>query len=644
MRLNNLLTARWKLAKPYRIFWFWGLLTLLFSVSIELVLPVVVAFLVDNVSQQNSVSHFHLVVLLAIGALAVQAFLSAISQYSFDCAGNRISRDIRQTAHEALVKREISFFDGKNVPELSQRLNNDIDLLSATLNVNLARALKATLLTIGCLAMITWLSFQLSLIVAVLVPFSLALRKIVGQHLVSKSHRLQQKVTETSRLAQEDFTKVRLIHAYNQQDKVIENYAKSTQSALLASLTTSRILALFRGGLNFVRYGSLLVVLWIGVSLIQFGELTLGSLTSFILYTTMIASSASTLSQFTQAWKKATNAYKRIVAVLGRDLVEEKTQQTTRQTTKESTLNPRRFRPINAIRKFSLVASKDWQQEMQASNSALYEVGTVCDFSQHKLRGGAAINPQHGTIEFRNVHFAYPSQPSKPALTNFNLRIREGERVALVGATGAGKSTIANLLLGFYAVNKGQICLDGVDVNEMGLQSLREQLAIVEQDPVLHSGTILQNIAFSAEIGDIDEGDVFIAARRANADEFIQKFPDGYDTIVGKRGVTLTAGQKQRIAIARALFKDPRILILDEATSALDSASEFKVQQALDMLMRGRTTIVIANRLSTVVKADRIVVMEQGEILQEGSHAELSEDKQGPYQKLIRKYYRTRVG
>jgi len=640
MRLNNLLKARWKLAKPYRKLWFWGGIALLFSVAIELVLPMVVAFLIDNITQQNKVAHFHLVVLLSIGALAIQAFLSSLSHYSFDSAGNRISRDIRKTAHKALIKRQVGFFDGKNVPELSQRLSNDIELLSTTLNVNLAKALKAALLAIGGLALLTWLSFQLSLIVIVLVPFSLALRKIVGQHLVSKSHRLQQKVNETNRLAQENFTKIRLIHAYNQQNKSIENYGKSANGALRASLIASRILALFQGGLNFVRYGSLLVVLWIGANLIQYGDLSLGNLTSFLLYTAMIAASASTLSSFTHAWKKATNAYKRIVAVLGRDLVEEQSQ----KPSKQMALNRYSFRPVSAIRKFSLSGSQEWKQASQNGTESPFELGTVCDFSKHKLRGGAATNSQHGTVEFRNVNFAYPTQPNKQALTNFNLRIREGERVALVGASGAGKSTIANLLLGFYPVQNGQICLDGIDVNDLGAQCLREHMAIVEQDPVLHSGTILQNIAFSADSSEIDEGEVFIAARRANADEFIQKFPDGYDTVVGKRGVTLTVGQKQRIAIARALFKDPRILILDEATSALDSASEFKVQQALDMLMRGRTTIIIANRLSTVVKADRIVVMEQGEILQEGSHAELSEDKQGAYQKLIRKYYRTRVG
>ena len=640
MRLNNLFTARWKLGKPYRKLWFLGSLALLFAVLSELALPIAIAFLVDNVTQQNQVTYFHLVALLSIGVIAVQAVLSAIGHYSFDTAGNCIYRDVKQTVHKVLVKRQIGFFDGKNIPELSQRLSHDIELLFATLNVNLAKALQATLVTVGSFLLLLWLSFQLSLIVAVLVSFSLALRKIFGQHLVSKHHRMQQKAEDTSRLAQEDLTKVRLIQAYNQQNKVIENYAHFTQETLQASVTTSRILALFQGGFNFVRYGSLLIVFWLGASLIQYGDLTLGNLAGFILYTAMLVTSAATLGEFSHSWKKAGNAYKRIIAVLGKDLVEDK----PKISKGRMALNRDCFRPINAIRKFSFAKTQERKQTSQKGVESIFELGTVCDFSQYKFRSGAGVNPQHGSVEFRNINFAYPTQTGKQALTNFSLRIHEGERVALVGASGAGKSTIANLLLGFYSVRNSQIFLDGVDVNDLGAQCLREHMAIVEQEPILHSGTILENIAFSADNDKIDEGDVFIAARRANADEFIQQFPDGYDTVVGKRGVTLTIGQKQRIAIARALFKDPCILILDEATSALDSTSEFKVQQALDILMRGRTTIIIANRLSTVVKADRIIVMEQGEILQEGSHAELSEDKHGAYQKLLRKYYHNRAG
>ena len=639
MRLNNLFSAQWRLGKSYGLLWFWGSLALLIALLFELFLPITIAFLIDNVTQQNQAVHFHLVVLLSIGALALQAVLSAIGHYSFATAGSCIARDVQQTVHKVLVKRQISFFDRKNIPDLSQRISNDIELLLSTLNVNLAKVLKAALLAIGSFLLLLWLSFQLSSIVMVLVPFSLALRKIIGQYLTSKHHIMQQKVIETSRLAQEDFTKIRLIHAYNQQNKVIDNYANFTQEALLASVTKSRILALFQGSFLFVRYGMLFIVFWLGSNLIQYGDLSLGHLVGFILYTAMLVTSAFTISEFIHAWKKASKAYKRIVAVLGKDLVED----SSKSDDGRPMFNRKRFSPISAILKLSLSKSQKSKPVSETGVESIFEQGTVCDFSQYKFRGGAGVNPQHGSVELRNINFAYPNQIGKQALTNFSLRIREGERVALVGASGAGKSTIANLLLGFYPVHNGQIFLDGVDVNDLGAQCLREHMAIVEQEPTLHSGTILENIAFSADNDKIDEGEVFIAARRANADEFIQQFPNGYDTVVGKRSVTLTIGQKQRIAIARALFKDPSILILDEATSALDSTSEFKVQQALDILMRDRTTIIIANRLSTVVKADRIVVMEQGQILQAGSHAELSEDKHGAYQQVLRKYYRNRA-
>ncbi len=553
---------------------------MLFTVAVELSFPKLVAFMVDGLGSDFHKQWLNWIVLGLVVGYIFHALALMAQQYLFESSGSMIVRDIRQALYASVIKKPITFFDNTSVGELCNRLSSDVEMLQDTLSTSLVMTIRSLLLMVGGIGLLITISPVLSLLIAVIVPVSILLAKIAGQQLNSKSRALHEKLADNTDVAQEHFSNIRLIHGFNQQQTAFKQYQETTNHSLKFALLTARLFAGFHGAISYIRSLSLVAILWVGAGLITDGEMTIGGLTSFVMYTTMVSASATMVSSFWSHWMRAIGATERVFELVDVDML--------RQT----------------------------ENRFQSPDQSSSDID--------------------GTITLSQVDFAYPTRPEQPILSNFNLSIKAGERVAIVGSSGAGKSTITSLLAGFYLANAGEIRIDGQAITPENITLLRDNMAIVEQEPALFSGTIAENIQFSCAHKSITLDEIKAVAVKAFADDFIQQFPDGYDTEVGPRGVQLSGGQKQRIAIARALLKDPAILILDEATSALDAESEHQIQQALTTLMTGRTTIMIAHRLSTVVQADRIVVMDQGKIVQQGSHEALLNDQDGFYRQLIR--------
>jgi ATP-binding cassette, subfamily B, bacterial len=550
-----------------------GLVFMGFAAAIQLAYPKVLSYFIDNIGTLKSGHAYGPLLMIMLVVMFIQAISTTLRYYIFESTGYMVVTKIRRQLYGALINKKIAYYDGHNVGELTNRLSADVEVLHETLTMGLAVALRCFFILIGGIVMLITISPALSLILVFFIPASLLLTRWVGKNISDQANEIQRSQADCGKVAHEHFTNIRLVHAFNQHRTAITKYFRVTENALAISMAGTRLFAVFRGGSSFMVYLALLFTLWFGAGLIEKGELSIGELTSFILYASMVTDSASAVSDFWGEWMRTIGATEKIFEIIG-------------------TL------PVNPL------ASAEKKQ-------------------------------LKGNIDFENVVFSYPERAEKKALNAISFKVPAGEKVALVGASGAGKSTIANLILGFYLPDEGRVVFDHAHSTCVDMVGIRNNIAIVEQEPSLFSGTIFENIAFALSERDAELSEVIEAAKLAYAHDFIQSFPNGYDTIVGDRGVQLSGGQKQRIAIARALLRNPRILILDEATSALDSASELQVQQALDQLMTGRTTIIIAHRYSTIVKADRILVLENGRILQQGSHAELILQQDGLYLHLM---------
>ncbi|UMR28795.1 ATP-binding cassette domain-containing protein [Massilia sp. MB5] len=571
-RKTNPHLERLQLLRPFAGRLALGLFFMVLTVMVQLAYPKAIAYFIDGMSEKKSESWFILLGSLMLGVFILQAIATTLRYYLFESTGYMIVTRIRRQLFGALIGKKISFFDRHNVGELSNRLTADVEVLHETLTMGAAISLRCLCILIGGVTMLLIISPALTLMLAFFIPASLLLSHWAGKRIRKHSRNMQQSQADCGKTAYEHLANIRLVHAFNQSRTAARRYGQSTEDALKVSLSTTRMMAAFRGWSIFLVYMSLLVTLWFGAKLILEDALTIGELTAFILYSTMVTDAASAVTDFWSEWMRTIGATERIFELIGE------------------------------------------QEEVAPTVAAL---------------------ALQGNVAFRDVVFAYPERPDKLALRGISFTIAAGEKIALVGASGAGKSTIASMLLGFYEAQQGSIAFDGTALTPVNASAMRDNIAIVEQEPSLFSGSIYENIAFAVSEREASLAEVMAAARLANAHDFIQAFPQGYETIVGERGVQLSGGQKQRVAIARALLRNPRILILDEATSALDSASEVQVQNALDKLMAGRTTIIIAHRYSTIVKADRILVLEQGRIAQQGSHRELMQDAAGLYHYLM---------
>ncbi|WP_341503678.1 ABC transporter transmembrane domain-containing protein [Gallaecimonas sp. GXIMD4217] len=566
---------RLELVAPFRLRLLGGLLVMLATIVIQLSYPQALSHFIDNVDRVQDPQWFSLFAVAMAALLLVQAGATALRYYLFESTGLMLVNRVRNQVHRALLSQPIAFYDRHNVGELTNRLSADVEVLHDTLTMGLAISLRSLLVCVGGVALLLLTSPLLSIALLLFIPAILYLGKRVGEGIRLRAEQIQDRHADAGKVAHENFANIRLVHAFNRQHKAQQHYRAKTAAVLADALAKTRYLAGFQGFSTFLVYLALLFTLWLGGRLIAQDALTMGELTSFVLYAGMVAASAGAISGFWSDWMQAIGATERIFAIV------------------------------------------DGAPAPPPSSEGPY---------------------LQGELQFEAVTFAYPERPGRNALTDFNLHIGKGEKVALIGPSGAGKSTIASLILGFYQPTDGRLRFDGIDARLLDSVRLRQQIAIVEQEPSLFSSSIFENIAYGARDEDVSPQAVFDAARLANAHDFITAFPNGYDTLVGDRGVQLSGGQKQRIAIARAILRNPRILILDEATSALDSAGETLVQGALDNLMQGRTTLMIAHRYSTIAKADRVIVLDRGRLVQQGRHDELAAQDGGLYRRLVSRH------
>ena len=507
---------------------------------------------------------------LLLVLFALTAVLTAARMYLFTVAGERIVTDLRSRLYGALVRQEIGFFDAHRTGELTNRLAADTTVVQNAATVNVSMLLRYLITSLGAIGILAWTSWRLTLVMLALVPVAVVGALFYGQWVRKLSRKVQDALARATEVSEETLGGIRTVRAFAREDAERDRYAARVEESFDLARQRARVNAIFGAIAAFAGYGAISGVLWYGGVLLAEGTLSMGELTSFLLYTFTVAFGIGALGSLWQDFQRAIGASERVFELIER----------------APTVQSGADRP-------------------------------------------AAVR---GEVHLDGVTFAYPTRPDIPVLDAVDLHLAPGEVVALVGPSGGGKSTIAALLSRFYDPTDGAIRLDGHDLRTLDADWLRRQVGVVAQEPVLFAASIRENILYGDP--DADEAAVRAAADAANATGFVTALPEGFDTAVGERGVQLSGGQKQRIAIARALLEDPPILVLDEATSALDAESEHLVQDALRRLMAGRTTLVIAHRLSTVKSADRIVVVDGGRIVQHGAHDELI-DAGGLYKQLV---------
>ena len=554
---------------------------LLVSVGIALAFPQVVRRLLDAAFVSGDVARLDRIALALVGLFAIQAALNFAQVYLLTITSERVVATLRRDLFAHLIRLSPGFFTEQRTGELTSRLSADTTVLQTVLSYNLSELARQTLFLIGGVVLLTMTHPRLALTTLAVVPIVIGAALFFGKQLKRASAGVQDRIAEATGSADEAFSQIRTVQSFTRETEETRRYTAHMAHVIAAATDRARIRATFFGILTFCAFGGVVAVLWQGGRLVLDGSLTAGALVSFLLYALYVAGAVGSLGSLFGVYQEAVGAARRTF-----DLLE--TQPTISNPPNPETL----------------------------------------------------MRPVRGHVSLENVSFAYaPSLP--PVLTNVSLHLAPGEVVALVGPSGAGKTTIASLIPRFWDVDSGRILIDGHDIRTLFLGDLRSAIGIVPQEPALFSGTIRENIAYAVQGDDRTPTDEEIrrAASAAHASEFIDRLVEGFDTLVGERGVKLSGGQRQRLAIARVFLKDPAIVILDEATSSLDSESERLVEQAMQELLRGRSTLIIAHRLSTVLRADRVVVLDRGQIVEEGRHADLLA-REGVYSKLYRGQFR----
>ncbi|NTV45119.1 MAG: ATP-binding cassette domain-containing protein [Chlorobiales bacterium] len=564
---------------PYKGNFALAMVAMLISSLLGLVFPYVTGKLVDSAilgrvgGWLGDIDHIAMLLLLS---LALQAVFSFFQSILFVGVGERALADIRRETYSRLVRLPMTFFSQRRVGELQSRISADLTQIQDTLTGSLSQLLRQLIILFGGLALIAAMSFKLTLVMLSSFPALVILTAFIGRKIRKISRNAQDKLADSNTVVEETLQGIMNVKAFANEGYEINRYNDSISAYITTVLKGAKYRAAFVSFIIFGLFGAIVLVLWTGSRYVQQGTLSVGELTSFLLYTTFIGAAMGSFADLYGQLQKAVGATERIREIL---------------------------------------AEKPEQVDLRRSNAA--------DLGGFRIKGN---------VEFQDISFSYPTRDEVEVLRNISFTVAPGQRVALVGPSGSGKSTLVSLLLRFYQPNGGAILIDGKDILSYPLTTLRSQTSIVPQDIMLFGGTIMENIAYGKT--DASETEIIEAAKKANAHEFIARFPEGYRTLVGERGIKLSGGQRQRIAIARAILNNPAILILDEATSSLDSESERLVQAALETLMEGRTSFIIAHRLSTVRNADKIVVIKDGQIVESGTHEELIEKPDGMYRML----------
>jgi ATP-binding cassette, subfamily B, bacterial MsbA len=547
--------------RPYRGRMIVAIIALVIGSGIGLIFPLVVQKLINTIFANGSMQQLNQVTIFLIGLFFIRGIFTYFESYQLAYVGERIVVDLRTQTYEHMQTLSMRFFADRRVGELISRLSSDVTVVRTALTNNVAMLLGQVITFIGSLALMIWLNWQLTLLILVLAPVIIASAVFFGSRLQKLSTAVQDRLAESTAVAQEALSNIRIVKAFTRESYEVKRYDDNINRTFTMTMKATIWRSAFGALVTFLGFASLCLILWFGGRQVLSGQLSSGSLIALLIYGISIASSLGSFTAFYTQLQEASGASQRIF-----ELVDEK---------------PDIADVPNAIK----------------------------------------LKPVTGNIRFENVSFAYPDAEEQHVLHDINLEIEPGEVLALVGPSGAGKSTLFNLIPRFYDPSAGQIFVDDHELRQVNLLSLRRQIGMVPQETQLFSGTIRENLRYGNLIATDDE--IEQAARAANADEFICQLPEGYETLVGERGFKISGGQRQRVAIARAILKNPRILLLDEATSSLDSESEGLVQEALERLMVGRTTIIIAHRLSTVHKSNRIAVLEAGHLIELGNHAEL---------------------
>jgi subfamily B ATP-binding cassette protein MsbA len=561
---------------PYRGRLFGAAILILASTGVGLAFPLLVRDLLDAAFLASSGQLLNRIALGLLALFAFQAVLNFSQSYLVASVSEQVMAELRKDLFEALVRQTPGFFAARRVGELSSRLASDAGLIQQVLRFGIPELVRQGTFLVGALVLVTMTNPRLTLVTLTAIPFAIVVGWLFGRRVRRLSTGIQDMLAEAVGRAEQVFTQIRTVQSFTREPWEISAFGERIDETRDRGLKRAVARAGLTGAITFAAFGAITVVLWEGGRLVLEGELTAGTLVAFLLYAVSIAGAITSLAGFWGNIQEAAGAARRIFELMDHasDL-------------------PERSDPLSLPK------------------------------------------PLEGRVRFQGVHFRY--SPDTPyVLSGIDLELEPGETVALVGSSGAGKTTLASLVPRFFDVTSGRVQVDGVDVRDLPLRELRAVVGIVPQEPMLFAGTVQENLLYGNP--DATDHEIRLAAREAHAAEFIDRLPDGYASLVGERGVTLSAGQRQRIAIARVMLKRPRILILDEASSSLDAESERLVQEALERLMKGRTTLVIAHRLSTVIQADRIVVLDDGAIEDMGVHTELLE-RSPVYSRLYRRQF-----
>jgi len=565
--------------KPYNFYFIIGIILLFIGTIVFMIIPDLCGELL-NVATGTSTRNFTLtqIGIFLMLLVVIQAVTSFFRVVLFAIVSEKGMADVRKDLYNKLIGKSFTFFESQRVGELTSRITTDVEKLQSAISISLAEFIRQVIVLLGSLVYLAYLAPKLSLIMLMTFPFVIVLAMVFGRYIKKLSRERQDQLAKTNTIVEESFQNFSIVKAFTNEAFESRRYQGSVNEIVKISLSYARYRGLFFAFIITILFGCILFILWKGAGLVQVGEMEAGNLLSFVLYTVFIGSSIAGLGNLYTVLAGAVGATERI-------------------------------------------------QELLDSDTEV-EVNYVTEYKPYK-----------GNVVYNQVSFSYPTRQDIQVLKSIKLEIKQGEKVALVGQSGSGKSTIIQLLMRFYDIDSGVITIDNKNITELDLTNLRQNIGVVPQDVLMFGGTIRENIAYGNTAA--TDKEIMDAADKSNCLEFINKFPEQFNTVVGERGIKLSGGQKQRIAIARAILKNPTILILDEATSSLDAESEKLVQEALDRLMEGRTSIIIAHRLATIREVDRIYVLDNGMIVEQGDHDALMKLEDGVYQNLAQLQFDT---